>query len=68
MEIWFPSKSSTHHAFQTVLENVVMVKMVFSTPNTIPQGITSPFNTKGTSSKETKALVIKVANLQATFN
>jgi hypothetical protein len=47
---------------------VVRVKMVFPTPTTIPQGIGSPFNTKGTSSRETRALVIEMAKLQATFN
>ncbi len=45
-----------------------MAKMVFPTPTTVPQGIGSPFNTKGTSSRETRALVIEMANLQATFN
>ncbi len=45
-----------------------MAKIVFPTPTTVPEGINNPFNTKGTSSMETKALIIEMANLQATFN
>jgi len=45
-----------------------MVKTVFPTPTIVPQGIGSPLIQKALHQRETKALIIEMANLQTTFN